>query len=162
MSRLLIITFLLIAELSYSQNNFLSENLEKDVIENKEIDEIEMVETGLILYVAKYEECVKFYKEIIGLEELYKKETLTCFEFKGSYLMVEKDYEKEINETEIRERDNTCLRINVRDVKKACEKLEKNAIEYNYNKFEWGEIAKFRDPDRNLIGFRSAKEHLYI
>ena len=49
--------------------------------------------------------------------------------------------------------------MNVDNVKKACQILEKHNIPYDYKEFTWGAIAKFRDPDGNLIGFRSAIEH---
>ena len=36
---------------------------------------------GLILFVEKFHECEKFYAETIGLRILYRKESLTAFEF---------------------------------------------------------------------------------
>ncbi|MEM6767995.1 MAG: hypothetical protein AAF655_23880 [Bacteroidota bacterium] len=51
--------------------------------------------TGFILYTINYEACLHFYGEILGLPILYKKETLTCFDFHGSYLMVEIDDERD-------------------------------------------------------------------
>ena len=119
---------------------------------------MEIIRTGIILYTINYEECVLFYENILGLKVLYRKDTLTCFDFNGSYLMVEIDDETDQKEPSLPNRDRTCIRINVRDVKKACEVLDKNSISYDYYEFDWGTIAKFRDPDGNLIGFRSAGE----
>jgi len=48
---------------------------------------------------------------------------------------------------------------NVTDEKIARKILDEQQIAYTYSEFDWGTIAKFRDPDGNLIGFRSAKEH---
>ena len=115
--------------------------------------------SGFILYTINYKECVAFYKDVLALKVLYTKESLTCFEFGGSYLMVEIDDETNETNPSIPSRDRTCLRLNVSDVKAACKPLDKNNIVYAYHEFEWGTIAKFRDPDGNLIGFRSAKEH---
>lgn len=120
---------------------------------------MEIVETGFILYTINYNECVKFYKEILGLKVLYAKNELTCFDFHGSYLMVEVDDETELTQVEDNFRDRTCIRLNVKNVKDACKALDQNNIEYTYGEYDWGIIAKFRDPDNNLIGFRSAKEH---
>lgn len=120
---------------------------------------MEIAKTGFILYTINYESCVTFYKEKLGLEVLYAKDTLTCFEFGGSYLMVEIDDETTDKHVSIPSRDRVCLRLNVPDVKHACKVLDKHNISYSYGEFEWGAIAKFRDPDMNLIGFRSAKEH---
>lgn len=90
---------------------------------------------------------------------LYTKETLTCFDFHGSYLMVEIDDETHETEASLPTRDRSCLRINVSNVKEACQVLDEHQIPYDYYEQSWGTIAKFRDPDGNLIGFRSAKEH---
>lgn len=115
--------------------------------------------TGFILYTINYEACASFYKEVLNLPILYVKESLTCFEFGGSYLMVELDDEAERRQASLSSRDKTCLRINVRDVRQACKTLDDNQIKYDYQENDWGTIAKFRDPDGNLIAFRSAKEH---
>lgn len=115
--------------------------------------------TGFILYTIKYQKCIEFYSHILELEILYQKESLTCYDFYGSYLMVEIDNETDLQEASIPDRDRTCIRINVPDVKEACKVLDKNNITYSYREADWGTIAKFRDPDGNLIGFRSAKEH---
>jgi len=120
---------------------------------------METVKTGFILYTINYNECVSFYKDVLALPVLYKKDELTCFEFFGSYLMVEVDDETDLTSPEIPVRDRTCVRLNVTDVKVACQKLDEQNIPYSYSKHSWGEIAKFRDPDGNLIGFRSAQEH---
>lgn len=120
---------------------------------------MEILKSGFILYTINYKECVFFYENILKLDVLYRKDSLTCFDFNGSYLMVEIDDESNLTEPSIAKRDKTCLRMNVKNVKKACEILDKNAIPYDYHEFDWGIIAKFRDPDGNLIGFRSTQEH---
>ena len=120
---------------------------------------MEIAQTGFILYTIHYEKCIHFYENILGLAILYKKETLTCFDFHGSYLMVEIDDRTDQKESTIPDRDRTCIRINVENVRAACQMLDKHAIEYVYGEYEWGAVAKFRDPDGNLIGFRSAVEH---
>jgi len=116
-------------------------------------------QTGFILYTINYKECIHFYEKLLKLKVMYRNEMLTCFDFHGSYLMVEIDDETELTEPSLPSRDRTCIRFNVEDVKKACEILDENSIAYTYNEFDWGTIAKFRDPDENLIGFRSAIEH---
>lgn len=121
---------------------------------------MKVLKTGFILYTINYQDCISFYKNTLGLNVLYKNESLTCFDFYGSYLMVEIDDETDETELSLPSRDRTCIRLNVENVKKACEVLDKNDISYSYNEFDWGTIAKFRDPDGNLIGFRSAKEHV--
>lgn len=121
---------------------------------------MEIAKFGFILYTINYKECVRFYKDYLQLEVLYTKENLTCFNFKGSYLMVEFDDETKLTSPEKDFRDRTCIRLNVENVKEACKVLDQNKVPYNYQEFNWGTIAKFRDPDHNLIAFRSNKEHL--
>lgn len=120
---------------------------------------MEIIKTGFILYTLNYEACLDFYGKVIGLKVLYQKETLTCFDFFGSYLMVEIDDETDQKEVSNPDRDRTCIRMNVANVKAICERLDVHSIPYKYGEFEWGTIAKLRDPDGNLVGFRSAKEH---
>ncbi len=118
-----------------------------------------ITKTGFILYTIDYKACVHFYKNILELKVLYDNEMLTCFDFHGSYLMVEIDDETEQTQVTLPQRDRTCIRLNVPNVKTACQVLDKHHIPYDYGEYDWGTIAKFRDPDGNLIGFRSAKEH---
>jgi len=120
---------------------------------------MKIAKTGFILYTINYSDCVNFYQNILGLKILYKKKMLTCFDFHGSYLMVEKDDEIDQTGTTLPKRDKICIRINVEDVKAVCKVLHDHSIKYSYGEYDWGTIAKFRDPDGNLIGFRSAKEH---
>ncbi len=120
---------------------------------------MQIQQTGFILYTIKYKDCIEFYEHVLGLKVMYRKETLTCFDFHGSYLMVELDDETDQVEASVPGRDRTCLRLNVSDVKEACTVLDKYMVPYTYQEFDWGTIAKFRDPDGNLVGFRSAKEH---
>jgi len=120
---------------------------------------MKIAQTGFILYTLNYQACVDFYQNTLGLGILYQKEILTCFDFHGSYLMVEVDDEAKETVATKPQRDRTCIRLNVVNVKEACKNLDSNNIEYSYDEYDWGTIAKFRDPDGNLIGFRSAKEH---
>jgi len=111
--------------------------------------------TGIILYVLKYDECITFYKNTLELKVLFSTDMLTCFEFGGSYLMVEVDDEmqNEPNATRIR----SCLRMNVSNVKSLADKLSAENIEVNYQEHSWGTIAKFFDPDGNLCAFKDSE-----
>ena len=109
--------------------------------------------TGIILYTINYQKCVKFYQHILGLNVLFKTETLTCFEFGNAYLMVEIE-----NETSSEPFDNkrirTCLRMNVTNVKAYVNTLKNHQIKVDYQEHKWGTIAKFLDPDGNLCAFK--------
>jgi lactoylglutathione lyase len=50
---------------------------------------VEINRTGVVLYTERYSDCVAFCRKAIGLPVLFENEELTCFDFGGSYLMVE-------------------------------------------------------------------------
>ena len=108
--------------------------------------------TGFILYVQKYPQCVDFYRHMIGLPILFKTPELTCFDFGGSYLMVELD-----DRPEPAERTGSppsCLRFNVPDVRAFADDLEKRGVDIDYQEHSWGTVAKFLDPEGNLCAFK--------
>jgi catechol 2,3-dioxygenase-like lactoylglutathione lyase family enzyme len=44
---------------------------------------------GIILYVADFAACERFYKVVLGLAVIERKQALTMFAFGGAYVMVE-------------------------------------------------------------------------
>ena len=85
--------------------------------------------TGLILYVKEYKKCVLFYDEVLNLSILFQNEELTCFDFYGTYLMVEKEDRPEYLEGGSEIKNYSCLRINVDDVKSIAEERFAKQIE---------------------------------
>ncbi|GGG56353.1 VOC family protein [Bizionia arctica] len=110
--------------------------------------------TGLILYVKAYHECVLFYAETLNLSILFQKEDLTCFDFHGTYLMVEKEDRTDYLENHSEIKNHSCLRIHVADVKAISEKLKNQNIKVDYQEHAWGKVAKFKDPEGNLIAYK--------
>lgn len=113
--------------------------------------------TGIILYTINYEKCLHFYGDILGLKKLFENKNLCCFEFGESYLMVEIEDESYENTTQS-ERVKSCLRMNVPDVNTCVENLRKFNIEVDHQFHEWGEVAKFYDPDGNLCAFKDSEK----
>jgi catechol 2,3-dioxygenase-like lactoylglutathione lyase family enzyme len=110
-------------------------------------------ETGFLLRVENYEECVKFYSEVLEFRVRYQIEGLSNFQFGNAYLLLEKAWEP--SPREIRERDNPpfILRINVRDLVSANEEIKLKGIETHVFSSDWGDVANFRDPAGNLVEF---------
>ena len=108
--------------------------------------------TGLILYVLKYDECVDFYHSVLGLPILFKTAELTCFDFGGSYLMVEVDDRPDPPER--LGSPPSCLRLNVPNVRTFADKLTEKGVRVDYQEHSWGTVAKFFDPDGNLCAFK--------
>ncbi|MFT4678404.1 MAG: lactoylglutathione lyase [Flavobacteriales bacterium] len=113
--------------------------------------------TGLVLYTIEYKKCVDFYEITLGLNKMFENESLTCFEFGNSYLMVEIDDEYTGKQKE-GERFKTCLRMNVEDVKTYADTLKSKNIEVDYQEHSWGTVAKFLDPDGNLCAFKDSRK----
>lgn len=113
--------------------------------------------TGIILNTERYEECVSFYKDLFRLNIQFQKKDgefkLTCFEFYGSYLMIEtcgvsKPSGKSMEES------CTKLRFNVPDIDVALSVVKAYGIDAKILKYSWGSTINISDPDGNRIGLR--------
>lgn len=113
--------------------------------------------TGLILYVKEYFECVEFYSKVLNLPIQFQNNDLTCFDFYGTYLMIEKEDRDEYLNDNTKNKNYSCIRINVEYVKGHLEVLKKHNIVFDYKEHSWGTIAKFKDPEGNLIAFKDEK-----
>jgi lactoylglutathione lyase len=112
---------------------------------------------GIILNTERYEECVAFYKDTLNLTIMFQlKEEhsyLTCFEFGGAYLMVEKEGIAKDSEKSMSE-NPTKLRFNVSNIDDARDHLTKMGIAAIVNRQVWGSTINISDPDGNRIGIR--------
>ncbi|MBP2830785.1 VOC family protein [Aquimarina sp. U1-2] len=110
---------------------------------------------GYILYVKKYTECIAFYQNILELNILFKNNELTCFDLFGTYLMVEKEDRNEfLVLTDDHEKAFSCLRIHVDSVLKWVNILKAKGLDIDYREHDWGTVAKFFDPDGNLLALK--------
>jgi lactoylglutathione lyase len=109
---------------------------------------MQIARSGIILYVEHYDQCVSFYRDQVLLPVEYVKESLTCFAFGTSYLMVEQDGVSSTTEKTIAQ-NPTVLRFNVSDVKAVAQELRMRSVEVEELSFDWGEIGVFLDPDGN-------------
>jgi len=116
-----------------------------------------IVRTGIILNVEKFDECVTFYKNLFGLKVLFEEQygdfRLTCFEFDGSYLMVETDGFAKPEGKTLRE-NSTKLRFNVSDIEEALKTINAYGIEAEIIENDWGSTINIYDPDGNRVGIR--------
>lgn len=118
----------------------------------------EINKTGVILYVNEYNKCVLFYKDILELEILFSNKGLTCFDFYGSYLMIEKEDRNEYLVSKEDKKNHSCLRLNIQNVKEVSDKLKNKNIEVDYQEHDWGIVTKFKDPDGNLLAFKDSEK----
>lgn len=117
--------------------------------------------TGTILYVKNYDECVNFYHKTLRLTILFQNSQLTCFDLFGTYLMIEIEdrhpYQKLPHE---HQKVFSCIRINTDDVKGCAAQLRSKNIDVDYQENDWGTVAKFYDPDGNLIAYKDEETFL--
>lgn len=114
-----------------------------------------VLHTGQILYVRNYEACLEFYGKQLQLPVYFANDALTCYECYGIYLMVEReDRPKYLDLPADQPKTFTCLRLNVADVKAAANDLIARGIDADYQEHSWGAVAKFKDPDGNLIALK--------
>lgn len=119
---------------------------------------MDIVRTGIILNTERYEACVAFYRDLFKLNILHTKEDasgfkLTCFEFGGSYLMVEmggvaQDRQKKIEESAAK------IRFNVADIEQALATVQAYGIDATIERYDWGNTINICDPDGNRVGIR--------
>jgi lactoylglutathione lyase len=118
---------------------------------------MQITKYGIILNVKEFEECVKFYKELFDLPELFSKADgdfkLTCLELGDSYLMIESGGISYPNGKDMSQ-NPTKLRFNVLDIKDAHQKIGVYGIETEVIETDWGSVINIYDPDGNPVSIR--------
>ncbi len=119
---------------------------------------MQFTQAGIILFTQNYTDCVRFYRDGLGLRLLHQidrpGERLTTFALGDSYLMVESgghayDGPKPIDASPIK------LRFNVPDVHATCAALRNKGITPTLFTHTWGTTAEGHDPDGNRCALRS-------
>lgn len=113
---------------------------------------------GVILATEKFDECVHFYRDILGLPVWYKKPTLVCLRFGDGYLMIETRGHA-IEGQKSTKQNPTILRFNVNDVD--ADEIRKQGITVTREDFSWGKVATFTDPDGNVCEFKNADDGFF-
>ena len=120
-----------------------------------------MIEThGIILGTERFDECVKFYRDVLELPVWYEKPGLVCLRFGNGYLMIEtggmaRDKRKPNSET------HTMLRFNVTDVEAAAKLLESRHVSVEVKHYSWGTVGTFDDPDGNACALKNADDPFF-
>lgn len=113
---------------------------------------------GIILYTRNYDASVRFYGETLELPRMFASDEpdmqVTCFDFGGTYLLLEPDDRPWPEGTTI-EHLPTKLRFNVDDLDAAVAELEDKGVAIARVDYGWGSVADFLDPDGNPCQLRS-------
>jgi lactoylglutathione lyase len=115
---------------------------------------------GLILGTEKFDACVAFYRDVVGLPVWFEKPGIVCLRFGNGYLMIETGgialgRLKQHNE------NPTIIRFNVRDVDACAKMLEDRGVAIERKSFSWGEVATFSDPDGNPCELKNADDPFF-
>lgn len=104
--------------------------------------------TGVILKTERFDDCVSFYRDVVGLPVWFAKDGLCCLRFGPGYLMVETggkagDAGKTVAQ------NPSVLRFHVPDLEAAAATLRNAGTAVAVLRFDWGAIGAFVDPDGN-------------
>ena len=115
---------------------------------------------GIILDTEKYDACLSFYRDILGLPVWFENPGLCCLRFGHGYLMIEaggmaRQPRKSNSE------NPTTLRFNVEDVSAAADLLEGKGVAVERKSFPWGQVATFADPDGNTCELKDSDDPFF-
>ena len=114
--------------------------------------------TGIILCTEKYDDCVAFYSDVLGLpvlevlDDAHSKLTVLGFGA-TTYLMVETGGTAVPSGKDL-DQNPVWLRFNVKSVENAAEELRQKGVDVQVRKEVWGTVGDFMDPDGNICSFR--------
>lgn len=115
---------------------------------------------GIILGTERYDECVSFYRDILGLQVWYDKGHLLCLRYGAGYLMIETG--GVAHDTRKPNSANpTMLRFNVSDVPAAAALLESKGVSVTVKTYDWGVVGTFTDPDGNACELKDADDPFF-
>lgn len=106
------------------------------------------VHQGVILKTEWFQDCVRFYRDMLGLAIWWEKPGLVCLRFGSGYLMVEGLGTASPAAKSVAQ-NPTVLRFHVQDIEPAAAALGKAGVAVQVLHFDWGIIAAFADPDGN-------------
>ena len=116
--------------------------------------------TGIILATERFEDCVVFYRDMLGLPVWFTKEELVCLRFGDGYLMIETGGVAVTGHKRSVE-NSTILRFNVDGVAAAAAALTARGISVELKSFTWGTVATFADPDGNICELKNADDAFF-
>jgi lactoylglutathione lyase len=119
--------------------------------------------TGIILNTQNFDACRDFYRNILGLKEMFTKEDdgdrLSCLEFGNSYLMIETGGYANPQGKSI-EASPAKLRFHVQNLEDMQRFLRERGIDATISRFDWGSTINIFDPDGNRVGIREESEFI--
>lgn len=112
---------------------------------------------GIVLFVEHYDACLQFYEQQLGLARLFAHDDLVCLALGPAYLMIERGGVAR-PQPKTRAENPTILRFNVRDVGATANRLRAYDVDVRLERYDWGVIGVFHDPDGNRCELRDPWE----
>ena len=106
------------------------------------------VHHGVILKTERFEDCVRFYRDLMGLALWWEKPGLSCLRFASGYFMVERLGVAAQGAKAVAQ-NPTVLRFHVPNIEVAAVALRGAGISAEVLRYDWGVICVFADPDGN-------------
>ena len=116
---------------------------------------------GIILGTERYDECLEFYRDVLGLPVWFEKDGLCCLRFGAGYLMIETGGMAR-SDRKANSENPTMLRFNVWDVEGVAKLLRARGVEVELKTFEWGVVGTFIDPDGNTCELKNADDPFFV
>ena len=115
---------------------------------------------GIILGTERFDACVSFYRDNLGLPVWFEKPGIVCLRFGNGYLMIETGGVAR-DERKAQAENPTMLRLNVESVEDAAKELRLRGIDVEVKTFDWGVVGTFMDPDGNACELKNADDPFF-
>ncbi|MGI9570449.1 MAG: VOC family protein [Desulfobulbia bacterium] len=115
---------------------------------------------GIILGTDRFDACLEFYRDTLGLPVWFEKDRLVCLHYGDGYLMIETGGFAQ-NGVKSNAQNPTMLRFNVKDVSAAAQTLQAKGVAVQLREFEWGTVGTFADPDGNKCELKDADDPFF-
>lgn len=119
-----------------------------------------IAQPGLILFTENYDQCVRFYRETLGLPLIFDKGSLCALRFGSSYLMIETDGQA-VPPGKSRRQNPVTLRFNVIDVEATAAMLRSRGLAVEVHYWDWGTTGHFLDPDGNRCELKDHRDGFF-
>lgn len=115
-------------------------------------------EPGLIIFTNQFSEMTAFYRDVVCLPVRVLKPEFSVFHWGNGYLMIEPFVTGHPIQAVDCGKAPFVLRLNVFDLDQVAEHVRAQNISVQVERFDWGTVAAFCDPDGNHIELKDAPD----
>ncbi len=119
---------------------------------------LKLHETGIIIFTQNYASMIAFYRDFVGLTIRVTKPEYTVFSWGYSYLMIEPFLPNHYVKADQCGQASFIIRLNVFQIDEAIIELQEKGVSVDVEKYDWGTVASFLDPDGNFLELKDAPD----